>query len=115
MVTAVHEVQRGPLPERLQDGAQEPEIGELVASPLQEEHWNRYMAQVLAARERRTAGWMQREAEEREPANAGQRLLGLRGGGHAAPERFPTRDERHSRCGLGGQLDGGPYSRRRHR
>src|ERR1019366_4298195 len=85
-----------------------------VARALQKEHRAMDIGKMLRALERWLACGMQRKADEDEAANAGQRLLGLRLGGHAPAERLAAGEERQPgalRRRLG---DGGAHGGMRH-
>jgi hypothetical protein len=57
---------------------------------------------------------MQRKAQEREPANAGKRVEGLRLRRHAAAERLATGDQRQFRQALRRLGDRGTHHGMRH-
>ena len=83
------------VPSAVDDGPQPAEVGELVARPLQEQHRNVDVREMRGALVGRLARGVQREAEEHEPANAGDRRNRLRLRRHATAERLAAREERH--------------------
>src|SRR5271156_1761190 len=107
MIGGVDDVQGGAGTEFLEDGAQELEVGESVASALEEEHRDFYIGEVVGAFGVWTTRPMQREAEEDQAAHAGQKALcgGLRG--HAAAHGFASGKHGEFWGGLGCGADGG--------
>src|SRR5437879_4763633 len=94
MVGALEKVERCAIAE-LRDGRlEEPQLGEFVLGPLQEQHRDLYVREMLGPLDRGLAGRMEREAKKRQAAYAGQRLKGLCLRGHAAAERLAAADER---------------------
>src|SRR5947199_5882659 len=95
-------MQRGPLTESLHHWAQQRQVGELVPVPLEKQHRDPHLRQMLRALVVRSPGRMQWEAEEHEPPHARERLLRLSRGRHTPAERLAARDERQSRRGTYG-------------
>src|ERR1051325_10546037 len=66
---------------------------ELIASPLQEEHGDLHVEEVLSALLRRLSGRVKRESKKHESAHSGQRRCGLRLGRHPAAKGFAAREK----------------------
>ena len=67
------------------------QVREIIASPLQKEHRNLHIEEVLSALLRWLPGRVKRESEKQEAAHSGQRRFGLRLGRHSAAEGFSAR------------------------
>ncbi len=93
MVGVWKEPQRRPSAERFAKRLELAQVGERVARPLQEQHGDANLKQMVAAIFRWASGCMQRKSKKRQPANAGKRLDRLRLGCHPPAERFPAGDK----------------------
>ena len=111
MIRSLDDVQRRAVAKAATHRLEQPELGEIVAGPLKEQHRHLDGAQVLGTGVAGALGGMKRKAEEDEPAHAGQRLLRLRVGGHPPAQGFSPRHERQPRRRAGrrgdGRADGG--------
>src|SRR4029077_7078118 len=94
VISILIELERRALAECRAHRPQLVEARQRVARALQEQHRDPHIGEMLAALARRFAGWVQREAEEREAAHAVERRIRLRLRGHAATEGFAAGDQR---------------------
>ena len=109
MVGLLHQMQRRRLAQPLDDGFEQVKFRQRIARPLQEQHGDPDVGEMLRPVAGRFSRRVQRKAEEREPAHAGQRLDRLRLRRHAAAERFAARDQRQSGAASRGFADRRPH------
>jgi hypothetical protein len=77
VIRSLDDVQRRAVAEAATHRLEQPQLGEIVAGPLKEQHRHVDCAQVLGTGVVRPLGGMEREAEKDEPAYTGERLLRL--------------------------------------
>ena len=94
MIAVLDGDEGGAFAERFSKLAHQRDVGERIARPLQEQHGDFDLEEMLGALLRGAARRMQRKSEERQAAHARERSLGLRLRGHAAAERFAAGDQR---------------------
>jgi hypothetical protein len=97
------------------DGAQQVEIGELVALALEEQHRHADLGQMGAALDRRPAGGVQRKAEEHQAALDRERCLGGGERGHSSAHRLAAGEQRQVRRRRGRRGDRGAHGRKQDR
>ena len=81
-----------------------PELGEFIAAALEEEHRNFDVEQVFRALVRGLAGWVKRESQKDEAADARQRRCSLSLRSHPATKGFAAGEQgqvRHQARGFG--------------
>src|SRR5712664_1095734 len=93
MVRILKQPQRCALSELLAERLQKLHAREIITSPLQEEHRNLHIEEVLSALLRWLPGWMKRESEKHEASHSGQRRCRLRLRRHSAAEGFSAREK----------------------
>src|SRR5436190_13384936 len=91
MIRILKRLERCALTELLTERFDKLHAREIVTSPLQKEHRDVHIEEVLSALLRWLPGWMKRESEKREPSHSGQRRCRLRLRRHSAAEGFAAR------------------------
>src|SRR5438046_8834736 len=93
MIGILEQLQRRARSELSGERLQELQVRELIASALQKQHRNPHVEEMLRALVRRTPRRMQRESQERQAVDSGQRRCGLCLRSHATAEGFAAREE----------------------
>jgi len=92
VVGAIDHGEARPRTEPVDHRPEQREIREVVARALEKQLRSGGRIEVLGALDTWLVGWMEREAEERDPVQLGQRVGRVRPGRHPATERLATRE-----------------------